>query len=311
MTLGEICAPLTAIFRMILSLVGHKNHQPYKKLNASLIMRGIVAEVPNDVPFYLCSEDGDRHKGIYIIGLLIWNKGNQPITQADMIASAPLQVTIGNDAKLITTKVIPVEEQTQCGTLIVSPHRLHISFDCINPGEYLVVPIFVTGNPATEIIITGRIIGQDSPIDHTAEEVKAGFFERFTAVMVLLLTINALPGFFIGGWFILKNYGISVLLNQAHMIPAYIILPFSMGLLILSLFFLSRITYWLERRAFPKGYPLESDLEPPLKENIQGMLKTIFLGRKQRLSLSLFNWGKPVMMSNRKVKKRSVDDWIQ
>jgi len=47
-------------------------------------MRGIVSELPNDIPFHICDENGTRHKGIYAIGLLIWNKGNQPVTHSDL-----------------------------------------------------------------------------------------------------------------------------------------------------------------------------------------------------------------------------------
>lgn len=311
MTLGEILSPITALFRVVLSIFGRGSSHPYKRLEARLVMRGIVSELPDDIPFHVCDESGTRHKGIYAIGLLIWNRGNQPITHADLIPSAPLEVKVGADASLVGARTIPVEDQTVCSATITTPNTLSITFDCINPKEYLVVPLFVTGNPMSEVQVTGRIVGQESPIDHTAEEVRASIGERLSALFMLILIANTIPGFLIGGWFILKDYGLSILRTNPDSIPTYLMLPFSMGAMLLFMFVFSRAMYWNERRKFPEGYPLYADLEPPLLENIRGMIRTVFQGKKQRVSVSLFDWGKPILMPSKKVKRRTVDDWIQ
>jgi hypothetical protein len=52
--------------------------------------------------------------------------------------------------------------------------------------------------------------------------------------------------------------------------------PFSLGLFMSILFISSRIIYWIEKMKFPGGYPLASDLEPPLLQNIYGMFRTVF-----------------------------------
>lgn len=311
MTLGEILSPLTTLFRVARSIFGRGSNHPNKRLEARLIMREIVSELPEDIPFYICDGSGARHKGVYAIGLSIWNRGSLPVTHADLISSSSLEVKIGADASLVGARTLPVEDQTVCSTTIVNQNTLSITFDCINPKEYLVVPIFVTGNPMTEIKITGRIIGQESPIDHTAEEVKASTGERILNFFILALIVCALPGFLIGGWLILKDYGLSTLRNNPDSIPTYLRLPFSMGAMLLFMFVFSRIMYWNERRQRPEGYPLYADLEPPLHENIQGMIRTVFQGKKQRVSVSLFDWGKPILMPNKKIKRRTVDDWIQ
>ena len=311
MTLGEIFSPLAALFRVALSIFGRGSNHPNKRLEARLVMRGIVSELPENIPFYICDESGARHKGVYVIGLLIWNRGSQPITHADLISSAPLEVKVGADASLVGARTIPVEDQTVCSAAIVNRNTLSITFDCVNPKEYLVVPIFVTGNPMTEVQITGRIVGQENPIDHTAEEVRASIGERFAALFMLALIVNTLPGFLIGGGLIVKDYGISTLWNNPDSIPAYLMLPFDMGSMLLFMFLFSRVMYWHERRKSPEGYPLYADLEPPLFENIRGMIRTVFQGKKQRVSVSLFDWGKPILMPSKKVKRRTVDDWIQ
>lgn len=311
MTLGAILSPLTAVFRFIVFLLGRGSNHPHKRLEARLVMRGIVSELPDDIPFHICDENGVRHKGVYVIGLLIWNKGNQPVTHSDFIASAQLQVKVGQDANLVGARTLAAEDQTVCSATIANQHTLTLNFDCLNPREYLVVPIFLTGNPRTDVQVTGRIIGQESPIDHTAEEVRASFGERVSSLFVLIVILNTLPGFFIGGGFIFKEYGIPTLVHYPDSIPTYLMLPFSMGALTLFMFAFSRVMYWYERRQYPEGYPLYADLEPPLLENIRGLIRTLLKGKKQRVSSSLFDWGKPILMPSKKVKRRTVDDWIQ
>jgi hypothetical protein len=309
--LGEVFAPISAFFRLLSILVGRRPSHPYKSLQARLIDRGIVAELPDDIPFYISDASGKRHKGVYVIGLLIWNRGNQPIVHSDFFESAPLLVKIGQDANLVGARTLAVEDQTERSAKIIDDHSLSIKFDCLNPNEYLVVPIFVAGNPLTNIQITGRIVGQSDPIDHTAEEVRAPFKERFIALIILAFSLSAIPGFLGGGYLILKNYGISYLLHNADSIPNYFMAPFIMGAFIISMFVVSRIMYWIERRKYPEGYPLYADLEPPLLETIKGLFLTVFKGRKQRVSVSLFDWGKPVIMPYKTIRRRTINDWIR
>jgi hypothetical protein len=185
MALGEVFAPISAVLRLLSVLVGRRPSYPYKSLQGRLITRGIAAELPHYIPFYISDESGKRHKGVYVIGLLLWNRGNQPVVQADFLESAPLIVKIGDDATLVGAQALAAEDQTVCSAKIVDDHSLSITFDCINPGEYLVIPIFVTGKPNVDVQITGRIVGQNHSIDHTAEEVRASFGERFSAFIVL------------------------------------------------------------------------------------------------------------------------------
>jgi hypothetical protein len=54
-------------------------------LEGRIIARGIVAELPKELPFYITAEDGTREKGIYVIGLLIWNRGTLPVVENDFL----------------------------------------------------------------------------------------------------------------------------------------------------------------------------------------------------------------------------------
>ena len=52
--------------------------------------------------------------------------------------------------------------------------------------------------------------------------------------------MNTLLGFLIGGWLILKDYGLSILWNNPDTIPIYLLLPFGMGAMLLFMFVLER-----------------------------------------------------------------------
>lgn len=309
-TFGELISPLAALFRLVANFFGRRRDEPTKRLEARLLLRGIVAEIPEELPFYLCDEEGNRHRGVYVIGVILWNKGTQPITQADILPSSKLQVVVGNDATLVNAKIIPIEEQTDCSVTVVDEKTLQINFDCINQNEYLVIPIFCTGNPMTEVKVTGRIIGQEIPVDQTAAEVRATFLERLSVLVLLLILINTLPGLLIAGGYIFHNYGLSAVVHNPDSIPAYLVMPFAMGVMIAFMFVFSRIMYWVERKKYPEGYPLYADLEPPLLENIKGMLRTVLKGEKHRISISIFDWGKPILLTGKKAKRRTVGDWI-
>jgi hypothetical protein len=309
--LGEVFAPISAICRLLSLLVNRRPSHPDKSLQARIIDRAIVAELPPNFPLYISDEAGKRYRGVYIIGLLIWNRGNQPIVDADFPAAAPLLVKIGEDATLISARIVPVEDQTVASATTIDEHSLSIKFDCINPTEYLIVSIFVTGNPLTGVQITGRIIGQSSPIDYTAEEGRAPFGERLVAFFLLIFILGGLPGFVGGGYLILRDYGINSMFSNPENIPRYLLGFFMLGVMWVCTFTGSRIMYWIERRRHPPGYPLRADLEPSLLETIKGLFLTLFKARKQRVFVSLLDWGKPVIMEYKKIRRRTIDDWIR
>lgn len=308
MSFGEIFSPVTALLRLIVTL-GQKKRAD-RRLEGRLIARGIVAELPEDLPFHITAEDGTKEKGIYVIGLLIWNRGTLPVVEKDFLPASPLTIQLGDNAKFVGSRLLSVEEEMCCACLPVGERQLQIQFDCLNPGEYLVIPLFITGDPYADIALNGRIIGQSHPIDHTAAEVKAPLAERFASLLMLLFILNMLPGFLIGGALIIRDYGLGVFVNGMETVSRWYLTPFSLGFLALVMFLISRTAYWLERRNYPEGYPLEADMEPPLHKTLAGLCQCIFQGKKIRLSTSLFSWGKPIIMPDKKVRRRTVNDWI-
>lgn len=311
MALTDALSPVSAVVRMLLALAGRRGSHPHKDLQAKLLLRAIVAELPDELPFRIHDGEGKQHKGVYAIGIMVWNRGDQPVTDADFTEAAPFRLTIAEDATIVGARVIKWEEETECALTRVDDQNLAVKFDCINPGEYLIIPIFVTGNANTEVKISGRIIGQEAPIDQTADEVTASLGERITSAILLILLLNALPGLLVGGWYILRDYGLNTLLHSPEIIPRYLQVPFFSALMIDAMIVISRVGNFFERRKYPEGYPVYADLEPTILNNIKGLFLTTFIGKKQRISLSLFSWGEPVLMTKKNVKRRTVDDWIQ
>lgn len=310
MSLGEVVSPLSSLLRLILTL-GQKKKCPERQLEARVIARGIVAELPEDIPFYITAEDGTREKGIYVIGLLIWNRGTLPVVENDFLPTSPLTVKVSDKAKFVGSRILAVEDEVRCSCQQLNEQQLQIHFDCLNSEEYLVIPLFVTGDPYVNVELSGRIIGQSHPIDHTAAEVKASVPERLASLMVLIFILNMLPGFFISGALIIKEYGLRVFMNDFDSISRWYSMPFTFGAIAIFMFLFSRIVYWFERRAYPEGYPLQSDFEPPLYKSIIGLCKCVFQGKKIRLSTSIFSWGQPIIMPEKRVRRRSINDWVK
>jgi hypothetical protein len=302
---------LSPILKIGAALAGRKSQFSHKRLEAHLIMRGIVAEMPEYLPFRIIDGQGKGHRGVYVIGMLLWNKGSDAITRSDFLPRAPLQISLAAGVEIIETRVISAEDDTEWATKRTDIDRVTVDFDCLNPHEYLVISLFVADEPTADVRVTGKIIGQDCPIDHTAREVRASPTERVSTFFILLFVFNSLPGFFLGAAVILKRFGWKALITHVDTVPLYLWAPFVTGTMAILMFIFSRVMYWNERRQYPEGYPLYADLEPPLLENIRGMVKTVFQAKKQRLSTSLFDWGKPILLPNRKVRRRTVDDWIE
>ncbi|WP_188568487.1 hypothetical protein [Undibacterium terreum] len=273
-------------------------------------MRGIVSELPADFPFQITDPSGRTHRGVYALNVLVWNRGTQEISPSDFLDNAPLRLAVGKEAYIIKADSFSNDDQLACSAAQVDEQSVDIYFDCINPGDFLNIILFYGGKAMVDIDILGRIRGQAVSLDHQADEVKAGLGERLANFIVLLAIANMLVGLPISSWLIYRNYSFSDFFQTPTTIPPLLGSCFAMGIVLVGLFIQSRIFIWWERRKYPPGYPLHVDFEPTLIDNIKGMFLTVFRAKKQRLSASIFNWSKPVIMTRKKSKRLSVNDWI-
>jgi hypothetical protein len=306
--------PFTSIgaglLRVAAAILGRKSLTPDKHLKSRLVMRGIVAELPKDFPLQIADPAGRTHRGVYAFNVVIWNRGTQAISPSDFLDNAPLRLSIGKNAYIIMADLLSNDDQLKCSTSQFDDQNVDIYFDCINPGDHINVILFYGGEAMADVEILGRIRGQATSLDHHAEEVKAGIGERLATLFILLWTANMFVGVPISSWLIYSKYSFAQLLQTPPSIPAAIPASFLLGFMLVYVFIQSRIGTWWERRKYPPGYPLRADFEPPLIENVKGMILTVFTAKKQRLSTSMFDWAKPVIVTRKKSKRLSADDWI-
>ncbi|PQO97388.1 hypothetical protein C5614_14685 [Massilia phosphatilytica] len=273
-------------------------------------MRGIVAELPSDFPLKIVDEFGHHHRGVYILSLLIRNRGSEAILPSSFVESSPLRVILDENAHIIVANCFTNDDDFICSVDKLDDRTVSVDFDCVNPSDFINLVIFYGGKAMTSVRVTGRIIGQEESIDQTAEEVRAATGERVTAFIVFLMMLNSFTGLPISLWLIYRDYGLGVFLKAPIPVPTLLLAPAGLGISILSIFLMSRVDRWLERRKYPDGFPLRSDFEPPVWEAVKGLARTAFLGKKQRYSSSLFSWAEPVIFHPKKSRRRTVDDWL-
>jgi hypothetical protein len=310
MTISETLAPIGGLLRIVVAILGKATAVPAKNLTAHIHMRGIVAELPTDFPLKIVDELGHRHRGVYVLSLLIRNRGSKEILPSSFLEDAPLRIVLDDDAYIIKANCFSNDDELICFADKLDERIVSVDFNCINPSDFIKLVIFHGGKAMTNVRVTGRIAGQEASIDQTADEARAGTSERIGALVVFLVMLNTVTSFPLSLWLIYHYYGLAELFKTPTSVPLYLYIPAALGIWILSMLIFSRVDYWLERRKYPEGLPLRSDLEPPLLEGVKGLVRTAFLGKKQRLSTSLFSWAQPVIFNPKKSRRRTVDDWL-
>jgi hypothetical protein len=310
MILSQALAPVSALLRVVAALLGRRRAVPAKNLTARIHMRGIVTELPTDFPLKIVDEFGHYHQGVYVVSLLIRNRGTEEILPSSFLESSPLRVALDEKTHVIVANCFANDDELICSADKLDEHTVNVNFNCINPSDFMKLVIFYSGEAMTSVRVTGRIVGQEESIDQTAEEIRADTSERVFAFGAWLAMLNTFTGCPLSFWLIHRNYGLNELFEVPTPIPIYLALPAFFGVFILSMFIWSRVGRWLERRKYPEGFPLSSDFEPPFWAGMKGLARTAFLGKKQRLSSSLFSWAEPVIFNPKKSRRRTVDDWL-
>ena len=308
--IGDLFSPVFGAIKAVFSFFGGRAETPMKRLEAHLVDRGIIAELPYSIPLQIVDGNNVPHKAIYILAIVIWNRGKLAITPDDFVPSAPLQLKLGSDASLVHVKHLAADEQLKVKIEQIDSQRAQVSFDCLNPNHWMILPLIYTGNPRADVSLTGRIIGQDGPIDQTALEVRARPKERIAAALALLFLANAVIGTPISGWMIQDRVGLLAFVKDPYIVSRPLSAVFCLGITAFLIAGLQRAMNWHERRQFPEGYPFLSDVEPKFWASVKGLWATLYKAKKQRISTSLFDWGKPVLFTDKHIKRRSVDDWV-
>lgn len=310
MTPSQVLAPLSALLRLTAALLGRRRLIPSKNLTARVHMRGIVAELPSDIPLKIVDEFGHHHRGVYALSLLIRNQGSEEIVPGSFVENSPLTVVLDEGVSIIRAHCFANDDELICSASKLDDRTVGVNFDCINPCDFIKLVIFHGGKAMTSVRVTGRIVGQQESMDQTAEEARAAPGERVFSFLALSATVNTVTGFPLSLWLIHRDYGFDKLLDAPIPIPIYLVAPAFFGMFILIMFIWSRADAWLERRKYPDGFPLHSDFEPPVWEGIKALARSAIFGKKQRLSSSLFSRAEPVIFNSKKSRRLTVDDWV-
>jgi hypothetical protein len=306
---ATVSSGLGLVGRLLAALL---RRAPAKRLEASILGRGIVAEVPFDAPCVLLDREANElRNGVYVLVVRLWNRGAQPVHAADFASSAPLRIQLDSSVRTLAASAVSAVEGFEVDARLDVNGSVLVDHEGFGPGDDAVISVYYTGaDLQAPVNVQGRIVGQTTPLDCTHNEGRASSGERLAAAAVLTLLLNALPGFFIGGFLIWRDYGLLALWSSPERLPWYLIAPFSLGTFVLSLAVFVQLQRWFERRQHPKGYPLDVDIEPPFIENVKGLVMMALTGRRFRISNSFFSAGQPLLATRKPIKQRSVRDWM-
>ncbi len=300
-----------AVSRVLAAMARHAP-SPQKRLEVSIVGRGIVAEVPEGLPFQLVDLQGNAiTTGVYAALVRLWNRGEAPIVPADIPRSAPLTLKLGGDSYILGAKVFSQIDGVNAEVHQIGNNLLEIVLEGLTAGEDLLVSLYFTSsNPHVELCASGRVLGQLAPLDLTGREGLASLVERVSAAIMFVWIVGAAPAIVIPGALILHRYGWKGF-RHLETLPFWLGVPFCIGVVPACLFLMYWIAQRVARSKHPKGFPLTSDLEPSLHQTLKGLLLMAVTGRRYRVSASLFSLGEPTLMSGRKIRKRSIDDWFE
>ncbi len=301
----------TSLIRLVAALIGlkKKDAPPERLLTSRIVESGIVAEFPKHYPLKIVDKDGKQHSGIYIMRLLIWNRGTKTISPTDFMDGAPLRIVLSKDAEIVDATAVSDSKELEYEVLKRGERSIYFDFDGIGPSDYLSIAIVYSGNPMARVQIRGRVRDQASSLDHEAEDSKAGIGERLSNGFILFLILNMIFGTPISAGIIHYMYGWQAMLKQHPDIPIGLVMSFSFGVMLLMITIMTKVMAYFERRKYPPGFPLHLDFEPPFWQGIKYMCSAFFLGEKHRFSTSLFAWAKPVHSRLIKMKRTTKEDW--
>jgi hypothetical protein len=305
--------PLSAV-GLLARLVGALfRRAPTKRLEATVLGRGIVAELPYDVPCRLIDPDGNEIRdGVYVLLIRLWNRGTLAVAAADFAPSAPLRIRLESSVRMLGAHTVSTVDSFQCEARLESANTIGVAHEGFNPGDDAIVSLFYTGpHLYAPVSVEGRIIGQSAVLDRTDKEGRASFGERTAAGVLLCWATLSAPALLICGYFIARDFGLAALWHKPATVPDMLAVPFVAGAILPAMAVLTWFQRWVERLKHPKGFPLDSDLEPPAWDSVKAMIRMIVTGRRYRISTSLFSVGEPVLMTRKPVRNRSIHDWIR
>ncbi|WJG29044.1 hypothetical protein QSU96_19000 [Vibrio furnissii] len=147
---------------------------------------------------------------VYLKRVVLWNSGDKYIEKTDFFKTNPLIVSISDEAKLISSKIIRSSresldvsvEKVQAGSVEVK-----LGDDALESGDGVVVSLLYTGVEEPEVTLTGRIRGISNDFNNV-NWVYLNSANVFTKSSALLFIASILIGgavLILNGFCLLEN----------------------------------------------------------------------------------------------------------
>jgi hypothetical protein len=290
----------------IVNIVAAKQAEKRKILVLEVMDRGICVETTPDMPFSIIDSSGNKIQDVYFLHTRVWNKGTDAIFRGDLSEQYPLTVWIEESARILgEPQIIKPNSMMTFEVSETSPNRFECTFDCLNPGEWVLIGFFVTGEPRAAIFTSGRVHGQnaqlqiktDDSIAHWPERIESLFFVLIVALSPLAL-IGALTWLY-------ESHKLTTFFVQNEKRPILLNLLLGWGTMFPLLYTMSFGINWLKRKRGPKGFPVPSDL-PTYNTPLRVSLLTAIKGVRYVQSASFHDYGEIVPYSKSMIQKESL-----
>jgi hypothetical protein len=172
-----------------------------------------------------------------------------------------------------------------------APNRFKCTFDCLNPGEWVAINFFTTGEPVPAIFTSGRLHGQNAQFQSKTDDSILSWPERVGSLLFGLyfaLSPVALASALVWAY---GGHHLVQLFSGSEKLPSLLNGLFLWGVTVPILHAMYRGLNWLKRRRNPKGYPIAADFgvgNAPLRFFFIEAIKGVRFGQSD----SLHSYGK-------------------
>jgi hypothetical protein len=246
------------------------------------------------MPFSVKDSSGADIGNVYVLATRVWNKGTDSILGSDMSKQHPLIISIERSTRVLGKPIVRKPNPMMVFKVDeAAPNKFKCTFDCLNPGEWVTVNFFTTGEPRPAILASGRVHGQNAQFDVKTDDTKASWSERVASLILVLVVVFSPVALLVALFWAHQSYTLAALFTEHTKLPTLLTALFSWGVVI-PMFYLSYFGLnWFERRRNPKGYPIRADL-PGDNTPLRVFLLTAIKGVRYRYSRSLHNFGELV-----------------
>lgn len=264
--------------------------------------RRVIIESATSCPFTINDQNGNQLDNVYLINVRVWNKGKKHVERTSISKEHPLEIHLDEEAEILGDPIV-FRGSDKIGLNIQrkQSNTYSIDFECVNPDEWSELGFFVKDTPNVNVTASGRVYGQNHDFNLTIDDSRASWFERVFLGLILIFVFLSPIALFWGGWWLLTDYSLSILINESDKIPENLSLLLAYGFFTPLIALISFSEGLLKKRGNPKSYPIDEDFRPDEAKNIGALWGTALSGKNYRVSASSHNQGE-IYIPNEKIR---------